>query len=101
MHIPTFDSYKNMKMLQKNMIFMSFASTSVFLLTMLLSERPKVRTILAFLSGNGFMSKKKHPLNACLAFHFLFPIEQVDQNGEKRLGYRGGGEGEGGGREVC
>ena len=43
----------------KNMIFMSFESTIVFLLTLLHSKRPKLYTILAFLSAIGFMSKKK------------------------------------------
>ena len=40
------------------MIFMSFESTIVFLLTLLNSERPKLYTILAFQSATGFMSKK-------------------------------------------
>ena len=60
MHKPTFDCLKkNKKILQKNMIYMSFESTSVFLLTLLHSDRPKLYTLLAFLSAKGLMVKEK------------------------------------------
>ena len=68
------------------MIFVSFESTIIFLWTLLHSERPKLYTILAFLSAIGFMSKKKNPLKCMPCLPFSFSDEQFGQNGEKSLG---------------
>ena len=59
---------------------MSFESTTVFLLTQLQSEWPKLYTILAFLSATGIMSKIKF-----FKMHALPSDEQFDHNGEKKV----------------
>ena len=64
---------------------MTFESANVFLLT-LCSERPKLYTILAFLSTIGFMPKKKNPLKCMPCLQFSFSV--------------GGGGGGGGVRVV-
>ena len=84
MLIPTFDTSKNKKILQKKMIFMSFESTIVFLLTLLHSERPKLYTILAFLSAVGFMSKQKS-VKCMSAFHFLFQVKSLTKMEKKKV----------------
>ena len=59
-----FGQLKKSQNVAKNVFFMYFESTIVFLL----------------------ISKKEILKYACLAFHFLFLDEQFDQNGEKSLG---------------
>ena len=54
------------------MIFMSFERATAFLLTLLHSERPKLYTILAFLSAVGLMSKEKIFSNACQVHSVFF-----------------------------
>ena len=64
------------------MIFMFFKAQVFFFLILLHSERPKLYTILAFLSAIGFIQRKiafeMHALPS-----FFFSDEQFDQNGEK------------------
>ena len=69
------------------MVFMSFESTIVFLLTLLHSERPKLYTMLAFLSATGL--KEKDPLKCMPCFPLSFSDEKFVQNGEKKLRGRG------------
>ena len=72
------------------MVFMSFESTTVLLSTLLHSERPKLYTILTFLSAIGFMSKKKILYNACLAFHLLFQMNSLTKKEIENQGGWGG-----------
>ena len=71
MRIPTFDSSKNKKIMQK-------------ILT-LYHLKAKVYTILTFLSAIVFMSKK-NTLICMPCLTFSFSDEKFDQNGEKSVG---------------
>ena len=58
------------------MIFMSFESTIVFLLTLMHSKRPKLYTILAFLSATAVLESQENKLVAQICYFgplkFLF-----------------------------